>query len=146
MICVECGSEMRFTDEPMTEEFQGQEYTVDGIDRWVCDSCGNDVVPLVSAARLLRGLREQALHDDTTVWGRLFGTPERAAETIRERELACTSDHAKRTGIHLRLPNLDGSWFSLCGECGRELPVPESGGEISYCPWCGVRFRGGARK
>ena len=44
MRCTECGSEMRFTSEPMKERYKGEEFTVTGIERWVCDECGNDVM------------------------------------------------------------------------------------------------------
>lgn len=83
------------------------------------------MVPLVSAARLLRGLREQALHDDTTVWGRLFGTPERAADTISERELACTSDHVGVACFGLRPCSVCPLNNGLCSENSDEIDLED---------------------
>lgn len=61
MRCLECGAEMRRTDEAMTEAYRGEEFTVDGIDRWVCDACGNDEMLVAEAERLSRALaREHA--------------------------------------------------------------------------------------
>ena len=56
MRCTECGSEMRFTSEPMKERYKGEEFTVTGIERWVCDECGNDVMKAEEADRLGRKL------------------------------------------------------------------------------------------
>ena len=33
---------MRRTTEPMVEKYKGHTFEVHGIDRWVCDTCGND--------------------------------------------------------------------------------------------------------
>lgn len=52
MFCCECGSEMRFTSEPVTETFHGESFTVDGIERHVCDACGNDVMSADMATKL----------------------------------------------------------------------------------------------
>lgn len=52
MRCTECGSEMRFTDEPMKEMYKKEEFTVEGIKRWVCDKCGNDVMAASEADHL----------------------------------------------------------------------------------------------
>lgn len=56
MRCTECGSEMRFTSEPMRETYKGEELAVDGIKRWACDKCGNDVMKANEADRLGREL------------------------------------------------------------------------------------------
>lgn len=56
MFCCECGNEMRYTREPITERFRGEEITVDGIERYVCDKCGNDVMSSEMATRLSMGL------------------------------------------------------------------------------------------
>ena len=56
MLCVECGTEMRFTNEPMTETFKGMEFSIEGISRYVCDSCGNDEMDAKEAERLSREL------------------------------------------------------------------------------------------
>lgn len=42
MLCYECGGEMRHTSEPMRETYRGHGFEVEGIERWVCDACGND--------------------------------------------------------------------------------------------------------
>lgn len=56
MRCTECGSEMRFTSEPMKEIYRGEEFTIAGIERWTCDKCGNDVMRADEADRLGREL------------------------------------------------------------------------------------------
>lgn len=58
MRCTECGSEMRFTSEPMKEIYKGEEFTVASIERWVCDKCGNDVMKANEADRLGRELAD----------------------------------------------------------------------------------------
>ncbi|MCF6413451.1 YgiT-type zinc finger protein [Collinsella ihumii] len=58
MRCTECGSEMRFTSEPMKEMYKGGEFTVAGMERWVCDKCGNDVMKADEADRLSRELAD----------------------------------------------------------------------------------------
>ncbi|MDN0055598.1 hypothetical protein [Collinsella ihumii] len=52
MRCTECGSEMRFTSEPMKEIYKGEEFTIASIVRWACDKCGNDVMKANEADRL----------------------------------------------------------------------------------------------
>ncbi len=59
MRCMECGAEMRRTDGPMTEEYRGETFTVDGIGRWVCDACGNDEMGVGEAERLSRELARE---------------------------------------------------------------------------------------
>ena len=59
MRCLECGAEMRRTAEPVTEAYRGEEFTVDGIDRWVCDACGNDEMQASEAERLSRALARE---------------------------------------------------------------------------------------
>lgn len=54
MRCDECGHEMRFTDGPITETHKGEKFTVDGVRRWVCDECGNDLMDVDEAERLAR--------------------------------------------------------------------------------------------
>ena len=56
MLCVECGAEMRWTDEPVAEVFKGMEFTVEGVRRYVCDSCGNDEMDVEEAEKLSREL------------------------------------------------------------------------------------------
>lgn len=58
MRCTECGSEMRFTEEPMREMYKKEEFTIKGIKRWVCDGCGNDVIEASEADRLGRALAD----------------------------------------------------------------------------------------
>ena len=56
MRCLECGAEMRHERGPVTESYRGEAFTVDGIDRWVCDACGNDEMTAAEAEKLARGL------------------------------------------------------------------------------------------
>lgn len=42
MLCMECGAEMRWTEDDFEEEYRGERFTVGGVGRWVCDECGND--------------------------------------------------------------------------------------------------------
>lgn len=68
MRCLECGAEMRHTAEAMTEVYRGEEFTVDGIDRWVCDACGNDEMLVCEAERLSHALARE--------YARAHGLPE----------------------------------------------------------------------
>lgn len=43
--CMECGSEMRETIEPMKSEFRGIELAVSGIRHDHCDECDDDMIP-----------------------------------------------------------------------------------------------------
>ena len=40
MKCVECGSVMERTDEPLSSCFKGVELTVKGVSHWRCEQCG----------------------------------------------------------------------------------------------------------
>lgn len=62
MRCLECGAEMRWTDEPITEEYRGENITVSGIGRYVCDQCGNDEMAAKDAERLARSLASEYAH------------------------------------------------------------------------------------
>lgn len=45
MFCPECGyKELIETDKPMTEEFKGEQITVEGITRFECPQCGEYVI------------------------------------------------------------------------------------------------------
>lgn len=62
MRCLECGAEMQWTDAPMTEEYRGEHFTVNGIERYVCDNCGNDEMPIDAAEKLSRSLAKEYAH------------------------------------------------------------------------------------
>lgn len=62
MRCLECGAEMRFTNEPLSEEFKGEVFTISGIERYVCDSCGNDQMSPTSAEMLAKNLAAEYAH------------------------------------------------------------------------------------
>ena len=59
MFCCECGHEMRLSSEPITEQFRGESITVDGIERYVCDECGNDVMSAAMATKLSMALSRE---------------------------------------------------------------------------------------
>ena len=44
MICVECGSEMRKSTEPIKEIFRGEELTITSVEHYKCDHCGEIVL------------------------------------------------------------------------------------------------------
>lgn len=60
MLCVECGSEMRFTDEVISEDYDGTAIAVDGIGHWVCDNCGCTLIEADEAERLSEALTAYA--------------------------------------------------------------------------------------
>lgn len=62
MICAECGSEMRLTSEPLTEKFRGVDITVNGIKRWQCDHCGDNVMDVDVAEKFARAQIEEYAH------------------------------------------------------------------------------------
>lgn len=53
---------MRFTSDPMTEVFKGRKFTVYGIERYVCDTCGNSEMSVQSAEKLSKNLAQQYAH------------------------------------------------------------------------------------
>lgn len=44
MICVECGQMMHRTDEPITDIYKNEWFTVEGIPHYRCDACGETVM------------------------------------------------------------------------------------------------------
>lgn len=58
MLCTECGSEMRLTNEPIVEEYKGVSITVKGIEHYVCDACGEYELGPNAASELSRQLVE----------------------------------------------------------------------------------------
>ena len=56
MRCDECGSIMRETCAPITEVVRGVEVTIDDVEHYVCDRCGNIVMDIDSAELLSKGL------------------------------------------------------------------------------------------
>lgn len=40
MICLECGSDMHVSSDPITENFRGEELTIAGLTYHLCDHCG----------------------------------------------------------------------------------------------------------
>ena len=56
MRCPACGSEMKWSTSPMTEEFKGVQLTVDGIGRHVCDACGEYIIGVDEAELLSKRL------------------------------------------------------------------------------------------
>ena len=58
--CDECGTEMRETDEPITERVRGRRVTVGGIRHQRCDACGNVAMSPDEARRLADRQRELA--------------------------------------------------------------------------------------
>lgn len=53
MFCPECGyKELVETNSPMTEEFKGEQITVEGITRFECPQCGEYVIYADEADRL----------------------------------------------------------------------------------------------
>ena len=59
MFCCECGHEMKLSSEPITEQFRGEKITVEGIERYVCDKCGNDVMSAAMATKLSMALSRE---------------------------------------------------------------------------------------
>lgn len=58
MRCMDCGKEMRFTSEPLTETYRGEKITVNGIERYVCE-CGNDEMTASEATKLAHLLAKE---------------------------------------------------------------------------------------
>ena len=59
MRCVECGAELRFTDEPITEEYKGENITVTGVQHYACDACGYAEIPADSVNDFGRALADE---------------------------------------------------------------------------------------
>lgn len=52
MKCLECGSEMRFTDEPMVAIIHGESFNVPNIMHWQCDKCGEDLTDAENSRKI----------------------------------------------------------------------------------------------
>lgn len=59
MFCAECGHDMRLTSEPMRETFRGEEFVVEGIERYICDECGEYSITPEMADRLTERLTRE---------------------------------------------------------------------------------------
>lgn len=58
MRCVECGHELRLTNEPLTETYRGETFTIEGIERLACDCCGEYEIDAAEADRLSEAIVE----------------------------------------------------------------------------------------
>lgn len=56
MRCMDCGSVMRRTTEPITEEYKGYTLTVSDIEHYKCDACGEYEISADEADRLSHAL------------------------------------------------------------------------------------------
>lgn len=54
MRCMECGAEMRLTDEAFLESFQKKEFEVVGVEHYACDSCGEVELDMAAMAETRR--------------------------------------------------------------------------------------------
>lgn len=58
MLCMECGSKMRVSSEPIVEEYKGVSITATGIEHYVCDQCGEYELGPEASGELSRQLAE----------------------------------------------------------------------------------------
>lgn len=58
MRCTECGHELRLTSEPFTETYRGEKFTIEGIERLVCDECGEYEIGIKEAGMLSEAITE----------------------------------------------------------------------------------------
>lgn len=54
MRCAECGATLRRTREAIVETVRGVEVSVEGIDHYVCDGCGDTVMDIAAAELLAK--------------------------------------------------------------------------------------------
>ncbi len=59
MRCMECGSVLRRTSEPIVEEYKGEKISVDGIEHMQCDECGNYEISLENADKLSAAIADE---------------------------------------------------------------------------------------
>lgn len=70
MLCMECGAEMRWTEDGFEEEYRGEHFTVSGVAHWACDACGNYQVDGAGCNAVSRSLATQyaRAHGAPTPW------------------------------------------------------------------------------
>lgn len=59
MRCPECGKEMQFSTAPLTETFQGEKFTVSGLEYYVCPKCGEVVMSARMATKQAKDMSRQ---------------------------------------------------------------------------------------
>lgn len=62
MRCVECGSIMQETRAPITELIRGVSVTVEGIEHYHCECCGNITMSIEAAEELAKKQMEEVSH------------------------------------------------------------------------------------
>lgn len=67
-----------------------------------------------------------------TVWYRMFGTPERAAQTLSEKELACTSSHVGVACFGLDNCSVCPFAQGLCGQASEEVDACDYDEVLAY--------------
>lgn len=59
MICVECGGLMHESSDSISETFRGEEFTIEGIHHYACDSCGEIVFDAEDGKKFDAAILEQ---------------------------------------------------------------------------------------
>lgn len=67
-----------------------------------------------------------------TVWYRMFGTPERAAQTLSEKELACTSSHVGVACFGLNECAVCPFAQGLCGQASDDVDACDYDEVLAY--------------
>lgn len=56
---MECGAEMRWTDDAIEEDYKGRRFSVEGVAHWQCDVCGNYHLDADGCTAMSRSLAAQ---------------------------------------------------------------------------------------
>lgn len=59
MICMECGGEMMYSTDPLTEAYKGEEITVEGLEYHICRECGEVLMSMEMADKQAHELAKE---------------------------------------------------------------------------------------
>ena len=85
MLCMECGAELRWTEDEFEGEYRGERFAVHGVAHWACDACGNYQVDGAGCNAVPRSLATQyARRHGVPTSARVEEPNEESLESIRE--------------------------------------------------------------
>ena len=145
MLCMECGAEMRWTEDDFEEEYRVERFAVSGVAHWACGTCGNYQVDGVGCDAVSRSLATQyaRAHGVPTPWElrelrRSLGMTQRGFEAA----MGVSSPTRSRWESVAMIPS--GSAAALMRCTGRTRSLPARPWRARRCRPRAVPFHGTA--